>query len=635
MNNIKIFISHIAEESALAKVFKDRLKLNLEEASKKCNMAANSHEQPEIFVYSDEFEAGHKWMGQLGKALKSADIELILCSPTSVARPWINFEAGAAWVLEIPTIPVCHSGLTVDALPIPLLLLNGIQASQQAGLRQLYTAIAKVLKFDSQFVEKMEFSDLQTDIAEFEEKYVNLVRESARIRARGHAASLAHVPGFDNYGYYDQMADGTVKQTNPFTSTVVWNVPERALQLHKLAASPSGEEFSPHDPEDYCPFCERNYEQTPPEKARIVKREDGYKDEIVRTVEQSMAEVAEFRRIPNLLEAVSWHYWQTNYQLQLTSEQETRKKTYLSTEEGLKHVINSVDKKLELLGKSREEIDDIPEDSKITMSDAFFGGNNELIIPRKHYSNNAETEKDIACSGDMNHEQHYQYFRFSISTMNDIFTNNRYARYISVFQNWLPEGGTSVEHLHRQLIAIDDWGVAIKKELASLRENRNAFNDNAANFAGYHNLVFAENDHAIGFVDIGHRYPTVAIFSKSEHSMLNHLSEKEIGGVSDIVHACHAAMGPHIPSNEEWYYTPIDCLEPIPWHVLIKWRTNNPAGFEGGTRIYLNPVTPRDLRDFLVPRLFELRSQEKIAAFFIATECECKPNSLKYVANTQ
>jgi hypothetical protein len=68
----------------------------------------------------------------------------------------------------------------------------------------------------------------------------------------------------------------------------------------------------------------------------------------------------------------------------------------------------------------------------------------------------------------------------------------------------------------------------------------------------------------------------------------------------------------------------------MPWRVLIKWRTTTPAGFEGGTKIYVNTIDPESLRDKVVPRLFELKNQGRIAPMKIAFECDCIPNCLKY-----
>jgi hypothetical protein len=64
---------------------------------------------------------------------------------------------------------------------------------------------------------------------------------------------------------------------------------------------------------------------------------------------------------------------------------------------------------------------------------------------------------------------------------------------------------------------------------------------------------------------------------------------------------------------------------------LIKWRVNNPAGFEGGTAIYINPIGPFDVRDAVVPRLYDLRARGIVGNFRIAEECSCEPNPLRYL----
>ena len=68
----------------------------------------------------------------------------------------------------------------------------------------------------------------------------------------------------------------------------------------------------------------------------------------------------------------------------------------------------------------------------------------------------------------------------------------------------------------------------------------------------------------------------------------------------------------------------------MPWHILLKLRVNVTAGFEGGTSIYINPMTPVDLRDKIVPKLYQLRNEGKIATMSLAEECAITPNPLKY-----
>jgi galactose-1-phosphate uridylyltransferase len=230
----------------------------------------------------------------------------------------------------------------------------------------------------------------------------------------------------------------------------------------------------------------------------------------------------------------------------------------------------------------------------------------------------------------MSPEEHCQYFQFTVDALSDIYSSNRYVRYVTVFQNWLPPAGASFDHLHKQLVGLDEWGHPIQTQMGLLKDNPNIYNESIVNFSAHHNLICAENDHAVALSEIGHPNPTLGIYSKSKNARPLEHSPKELRGISDLVHACHAAMGAQVPCNEEWYYSPPDAPHLMPWHILIKWRTVNPAGFEGGTKIFINPVSPLALRELVVPALNDLRSKGKIRNIRIATECELKPNPLLY-----
>ncbi|MGF1613254.1 MAG: DUF4921 family protein [Gammaproteobacteria bacterium] len=433
---------------------------------------------------------------------------------------------------------------------------------------------------------------------------------------------------FENYY---KMPDGTIKQVNPFTGTEVWTVPGRGKKPITNLIPQSAKKIKKQTPENYCSFCEANYLATPPEKARLVNHNGHYEILYDLHAEQLFDTRAEFRRIPNLFEIVTYEYWSKNHNYQLNDNLLRRKNDYLSTAKGIEHVLNVINFKLLASGHTEEDIKNTSTEQKLQIADAFFGGGHELIVANRHFKPKAKYDVELLSSGEMTPEQHFRYFVFTIEAIKNIFKENRYVRYISVFQNWLANAGASFDHLHKQLVAIDEWGVALERELERYRKNNNVYNEKGANFHSYHNLVFAENAYAIAYAEIGRRYPTIAIYSKSENSMPQHHTEEELRGISDIVHACHAAMGSQIPCNEEWYYSPIDATENIPWHILIRWRTSNPAGFEGGTRIFINPISPEDLRDKMVPRLFELKNQGKIQEFPIAFECPCRPNSLRYI----
>lgn len=456
-----------------------------------------------------------------------------------------------------------------------------------------------------------------------------------------------------------RMADGTIKQVSPFTGTQVWTVPGRG---HRPLPVPKPSETPVDHADDgaHCALCQQRYLETPPEKARLVLTADdgaalagaeGHLPALAdgtspagatpagtwRTVRAVPAAalsdtVAEFRRIPNLFEILSYDYWHRNYAFELAPAAATHMAAYLGTPAGYDHVLAIARTRLTAGGMKPEDWERLSEEAKIAPAYAFFGGGHQLVVARRHFRDDATMDDHFASSGSLTPEEHYRYTAFTVDAMRAIYAGNRYARYVAVFQNWLRPAGASFDHLHKQLAAIDERGVQAELELQRLRENPNLYNEAAVNYAGYQNLVVAENDHAVAFAGFGHRYPTLEVYSKSAASEPWEHTPEELRGVSDLLHACHAATGAHIPTNEEWHHKPIDVEVPMPWRMVLKWRVSTLAGFEGGTKIYLNTIDPWTLRDRVVPRLYALRAEGRIADMAIATECPCTPNSLRYNA---
>jgi galactose-1-phosphate uridylyltransferase len=430
--------------------------------------------------------------------------------------------------------------------------------------------------------------------------------------------------------FYNIMPDGTVKQINPFTGNEVWAVPGRGSKPVQNGSVREGLlSLETIDQNTFCSFCKARYFDTPPEKSRWTRHDGNWSELIAVQPDRIFDSVAEFRRVANLFEIVTLDYWKKNYGYAPPAYELERMENYVSSPAGLKHLHDIVEYKLSFMYPPDEQ-PTITDEDVLRHSESFFGGCHELIIAKEHFQAGATHADQLLSSGLLSTEEHYYYFRMAVESMKQIMLRNRYVRYVSVFQNWLRPAGASFDHLHRQLVGLDEWGASITRQVKMLKDDPNVFNEYGANFAAMYNLVFAENDHCIAFIGIGHRFPTIEIFSKSPHSRPYEHSPEELRGVSDMVHACHAAMGPEISCNEEWYYSPVDSIVKMPWHVLIKWRVNVPAGFEGGTSIYINPMTPVDLRDRMVPRLYEMRDNKHIAAIRIAEECYLQPNPLKY-----
>jgi hypothetical protein len=130
----RIFISHISEDAAVA-------------ARVKKVLVRDFLGLIEVFLSSDteSIAAGEEWLTSMKQALGDCSAVLVLCSPDSLTRPWINFEVGAAWMKNVPIIPVCHAGLSPRDLLMPLSLRQGIALSDGEGLKRMYGRLARIL----------------------------------------------------------------------------------------------------------------------------------------------------------------------------------------------------------------------------------------------------------------------------------------------------------------------------------------------------------------------------------------------------------------------------------------------------------------------------------------------------------
>ncbi|MEJ4108646.1 DUF4921 family protein [Corynebacterium bovis] len=430
------------------------------------------------------------------------------------------------------------------------------------------------------------------------------------------------------------LPDGTIKQVNPFSGTEVWTVPGRARQP---VPTPPGDV---HDVDDahrdaVDQFGLDRMLETPPEKARLVIDSDG-RPRVLRGVPvgELRATTPLFRRVANLHEILTYDYWRVNYGYRMNPAAARHMAEYLADPAGQDHVEQVLRARMASSGTPAGEIDGLfdGEHRHQTLHDrgaALFAGGHDVIIARDHYVPGATRSDELAGSGTLSWADHRLFMSFTVDGMDQLYRANRYVRYVAAFQNWLEPAGAGIEHLHKQLVAIDEHGLQNEVEIAQVRANPNMYNEWAVDYAMRNNLVFAENDHAVAFAGFGHRYPTLEVFSRSATTEPWLMTDEERDAVSDLVHACHIAAGPHIPSNEEWLHRPLDVDVPMPWRIVIKWRVSTMAGFEGGTKIYLNTVSPGDLKTRVLAEL-EARRDRLAPGVRLGDECEVPRNSLRY-----
>jgi hypothetical protein len=131
---MRVFISHITEEAPIALVFKDWIE-------------STFAGQCEVFVSSDlsNLPAGSRWLEEIDDALNSSVAFLVLCSPISLYRPWVNFETGCGWIKRVPIIPICHSGQKKNGLPAPISMFQGLEIDSPKFVSNFFASLAKHL----------------------------------------------------------------------------------------------------------------------------------------------------------------------------------------------------------------------------------------------------------------------------------------------------------------------------------------------------------------------------------------------------------------------------------------------------------------------------------------------------------
>jgi hypothetical protein len=146
MDKPTIFISHITEEKEIAKTLKEFLDKKF---LKTVNVFVSSHEE--------SIKLGDDWLSTIKKSMKDCQLIIIICSPISISRPWVNFEAGAGWVKDIPVIPLCHTGLTPGKLPVPLNSFQGGLLNNQDDITKVFSRIAELLNISIPDTEGKDF----------------------------------------------------------------------------------------------------------------------------------------------------------------------------------------------------------------------------------------------------------------------------------------------------------------------------------------------------------------------------------------------------------------------------------------------------------------------------------------------
>lgn len=141
-----VFVSHITEEGEVAKSLKSLIERKF---LRSIDVFVSSHEE--------SIGLGDEWLDSIKNSVTNCGLMVVICSPISITRPWINFEAGAGWVRGISVIPMCHSGIQPGKLPIPLNTFQAGMLGSQQDIQKLFMRLAILAHIDAPNTDAPEF----------------------------------------------------------------------------------------------------------------------------------------------------------------------------------------------------------------------------------------------------------------------------------------------------------------------------------------------------------------------------------------------------------------------------------------------------------------------------------------------
>jgi galactose-1-phosphate uridylyltransferase len=439
-----------------------------------------------------------------------------------------------------------------------------------------------------------------------------------------------------------RLPDGTVKQRSGVTGTVVWTVPGRSNRPLPRLLPPGSPLADDPAARPRCAFCPGHELETPPERTRLLLPraaapgeggDGGEAGWVVRRdllAPEVLAEPWDIRRFGNLFPILPFDYWRANHGMALTPQERSRAQRYAADPEGRAHLLAIMRTQLRAAGTPDDRVVAEPDDRLLGAAATLFASTHDLVVARRHHVEGARLDDELAGSGDLTPEEHHAFLALTVEGLADLLGRVPGARSVAVFQNWLRPAGASFDHLHKQLVAVDELGPLLERVLDRLVEEPELFNTEVADPAARDGLVIAENAHAIALAGVGHRYPTIECYATGPARRPHEATPAELRGMADLLHACHAATGPGIPTNEEWHVQPPGLAVPMPWRIHLKWRLSTLAGFEGGTKINVNTTSPFDLRERMVSALQRLRDEGRIAPLAIGDECDHRLGALRY-----
>jgi UDPglucose--hexose-1-phosphate uridylyltransferase len=200
--------------------------------------------------------------------------------------------------------------------------------------------------------------------------------------------------------------------------------------------------------------------------------------------------------------------------------------------------------------------------------------------------------------------------------MTDLLKDIRF-RYILVFKNFGRDAGATINHPHSQIIATPVTPKVVKEKLLGAQEyfeqkERSIFADVLKQELKDGKRIVYQNAAFVCFAPYASRFPfELCIMPRRQLADFYKIEQQEILQLADIlkISLLKLRRGLNQPQYnfiihtaparfaKKDYWTTLD--QDFRWHIELTPRLTQIAGFEVGTGIYVNTVTPEDAAQFL------------------------------------
>ena len=190
------------------------------------------------------------------------------------------------------------------------------------------------------------------------------------------------------------------------------------------------------------------------------------------------------------------------------------------------------------------------------------------------------------------------------------WSSDERIEYVHIFKNVGVAAGASLEHVHSQLVALPDIPPAMLAELASAeyywsKHRRNIFSQLVEEELSHRQRFVAEDESFVAFCAYAGRQPYETwILPREQQACFQDLDDDESSRLSillrKLVSSLQKRLSP-LSYNLVLHTSPTqkEVSEFYRWHLELIPRSTQLAGFEWGTGMHINPLSPERAAEIL------------------------------------